>query len=192
MKRLVVIVLLLFSGTLWAQSGRNVIGAPVYYDTLGNVIGQDAPKDSLYHRPKHHFRNRLEDEFNSLFFELQSQFGGNDLAVGLQGAWLPKRWGFYGSVRSGLRYPYFSVGPALRLSDCGNTIDWHLYGGFVMGGNIRRPGAELGLRMAGKRNDLGFAWSSFSVGAGYLDRQGYITFGLSLSLMPEVLFFLLL
>lgn len=193
MKRTVIIALLLLCvcGTAWAQKKPNVIGAPVYYDTSGNVIGQTMPADSVYHRPKHHFRNRLEDEYNSFFFEFQSQLGERDLAAGLQLAWLPKRWGFTCSVRSGLRTPYFSVGPALRLSDCGTFMDWHLYGGLVIDGNYC-PGAEVGFRMAGKRTDLGFAWSSFSLGAGYVNRQSYVTFGLSLSLMPEVFFFFLL
>lgn len=191
MKRLVFIGLLLCCSTIWAQNNRNVLGAPVYYDTLGNVIGQTAPADSIYHLPKHHFYNRLENDYNSFFFEFQTMVGGHDLALGLQGTWLPQRWGLYMTGRSGLEHSYLAVGPALRLSDCGNIIDWQLYGGFVLEGN-RYPGAELGLRMAETRNRSGFAWTSFSLGAGYVNRQGYFTFGLSLSLMPEVFLIMVL
>ena len=60
---------------------RNVLGAPVYYDTLGNVIGQTVPADSFYHRPKHHFRNRLEDHFSAFFLEGQLMTGSRDMAL---------------------------------------------------------------------------------------------------------------
>lgn len=169
------------------QKVRNVLGAPVYYDTLGNVLGAAGPQDSFYHRPKHHFLNRLEYDFNSLFFEMETMFGGRDAALGMQLTWLPQRWGGYFEVSRGLRSYYFSAGPSLRLSDCGNIIDWHLYTGVVVG---RGVGVEGGIRMAAPRNFTGFCWTSFTMGGGYVDRQGFFTLGFSIALVPEAFLFM--
>ena len=202
MKRLVFIGLLLLGcSTAWCQTtdstgrtlgdspqlrrsrAQNVIGTPVYYDTLGNVIGQKAPDDSLYHRPKHHFHNRLENDFCSVFLEGQTRFSSNDVAVGCQLAWVPRRWGVYGSGMVGVRYGYFSAGPVWRMSDCGNWIDWQLYGGLVVS---RQPGAEIGLRMGSPKLWGDFCWSSVSFNWGYVNGASYVTLGLSLTLTSIV------
>ena len=206
MKRILLIALLMLSGALYAQTTdsssvggrvlgdeprertpreRNVLGAPVYYDTLGNIIGQTPSGDGFYHRPRHHFRNRLDSEYNSFFFETELLFGHNDAAFGLQLTWLPTQWGLYGSALRGINHYYFTFGPALRLSDCGDYLDWQLYGGLVA---TRRPGFEVGFRLAGPRSRSGFSWTSLSVGGGYANRQGYMTIGFSLAIMPEMLF----
>lgn len=199
MKRLFLIGLMLLGGTVWAQTAdsvatgralgdepqvrrsrtRNVLGAPVYYDTLGNVIGQSAPADSFYHRPKHHFRNRLEDEFSAFFLEGQIMLGGNDIAIGGQLAYVPQRWGAYMGGGLGFQGGYFKAGPVWRMSDCGDGIDWQLFAGVNL---CRHPGAEIGLRMGAPRLWGNFCWTSYSMSVGYANRTGYITLGFSLSL----------
>ena len=173
--------MLLLVGTAgaWAQRhGSNVLGAPVYYDTLGNVIGSATPADSVYHRPKHHYFNRLEDDFSSVFLEGSVLFSEDDLAIGGQVAWVPRQWGFYCGAYGGVRHGYFTLGPALRLSDCGNWIDWHLYAGVVVS---RHLGGEIGFRMAAPRQWGDFCWTSASVATGYVNGSGYISIGLSLT-----------
>ena len=181
MKRLLVITMLLTvcATGVWAQrSGGDVIGAPVYYDTLGNVIGSTAPADSFYHRPKHHYFNRMEDEFSSVFLEGAVLFAENDMAVGGQVAWVPRHWGVYCGGLAGIMYQYFTVGPVARLSDCGNRIDWQMYAGMVVS---RRMGGEIGFRIAMPRQWGDFCWTSASFAAGYVNRYAYFTLGLSLT-----------
>lgn len=208
MKRLIFILLLSLGGSLCAQTvdstasagervlgdepqvrtqrERNVLGAPVYYDTLGNVIGQHQPSDGVYRRPRHHFHNRLENDFNNFFFEFQMLLGGRQgFATGAMLTWLPQRWGLYGSALVNWDYGHYSIGPALRLSDCGDYFDWQLYGGLAFD---RRVGFEGGMRIAGPRSQSGFAWTSLSLGGGYVHGHGYMTFGLSLLLAPEMAF----
>ena len=119
MKRiLVTAVLLLLAGVAVAQKpagDRNVLGAPVYYDTLGNVRGSKASSEGKVTLPKHHYFNKLSNDYNSMFLELDGWFGG-DIALGGSFTWLPERWGFYGKGLLGARSNYFAAGPALRLS----------------------------------------------------------------------------
>ena len=184
MKRLVIIVLLLCCcGSLWAQKKGNVIGTPVYYDTLGNVIGQQRPTDTLYHRPKHHFHNRLENEFCAIFLEGQTLFSYNDVALGGQLAWVPSRWGVYGSGCIGHLDGRISVGPVWRMSDCGNWIDWQLYGGLTVS---RRLGGEIGIRMASPEIWGDFCWTSVSLSVGHVNGYNYVALGLSLTLSSLV------
>lgn len=203
MKRLVIIGLFLLCGTVWAQTtdsasvGRvlgdespikrsrelNVLGAPVYYDTLGNVIGQSASADSFYHRPKHHYHNRLENDFCAFFLEGETLLTRDNVAFGGQVAWMPRRWGVYASGLVGGRHGYLSAGPVLRLSDCGNWIDWHLYGGLSVS---RTLGAELGVRMASPKLWGDFCWTSFSFTMGHVNGYNYVTLGLSLTLTSLV------
>lgn len=161
----------------------NVLGAPIYYDTLGNVIGSQTPHDTFYHRPKHHFLNRLDYHFSSCFFEPIGMLG-HDAAVGLSFSYLPRRWGFYTTGMAGFRHGYVSAGPALRLSECGDAIDWHLYGGMTFS---RHFGAEIGMRIASTANPGGFCWTSFSMGIGYINQGAYVTFGLGMALSPSLL-----
>ena len=183
MKRLLFIVLMLLCGTAWAQNNRNVLGAPVYYDTLGNIIGQSTPADSFYHRPKHHFRNRIEDEFCSVFLEGQTKLG-HDISLGCQVAWVPKRWGIYGSACINREICEFSLGPVFRLSDCGNWIDWQLYGG--LSSQFFALGAELGVRIAAPKLWGDFCWTSFSLTVGHIHETNYVALGLSLTLTSLV------
>ena len=161
------------------KRARNVLGAPVYYDTLGNVLGQAAPADSFYHRPKHHFRNRLEDEFCSFFLEGQLQMGEDDMAVGAQLAYVPQRWGGYLGGNLGVFGNYVKVGPVWRVSDCGSDIDWQLFAGVNL---CRHPGGELGLRMAAPRLWGSFCMTSYSMTFGYANNMCYLSLGFSLTL----------
>ena len=163
---------------------RNVLGAPVYYDTLGNVLGSSTPADSIYHRPPHHFRNRLEDEFCSTFLEFTGLFAHNDFAVGARLSYVPERWGLYGSGSVGFRHTYFSAGPVLRVSDCGDMLDLQVYGGLTLS---RWLGSEAGVRLALPYEDK-FCWTSMVMGLGYVNRHTYFTIGFSLSLQPGFFF----
>ena len=167
------------------SSERNVLGTPVYYDTLGNVLGAAQESDSFYYRPKHHFLNRLEDEFSSTFFEISSLISSNDMALGVHFAYVPKRWGIYASGYAGWNHDYLTLGPVLRVSDCGDLLDWQLYGGLTFS---RHLGTEMGFRLASTHSD-GFCWSSVSMGLGAVNRHTYFTMGLSLALMPSLIFF---
>lgn len=195
--------LLMLSGALFAQTAdsvdtgralgdeprvrrsheRNVLGAPVYYDTLGNIIGQPKPVDGLYRRPKHHFNNRLENDFSSIFMEWQFKVD-YDFAFGCQVAWVPNRWGIYGSACVNWERCDFSVGPVWRLSDCGNWIDWQLFGGLAC--SRYALGAEVGIRMAAPRLRSDFCWTSVSMTIGRMQESNYVTLGLSLLLSPVV------
>ena len=200
MRRLLIFVLLLATTSVWAQSPdstraesrelgsgvksersreRNLLGAPVYYDTLGNVRGTEAPAGGQAHLPKHHYFNRLSNDFCTYFLELEGMLGTGDIALGVNFTYLPQRWGIYGSALAGARREYCSVGPALRLSDNGDRLDWHLYGGFVIS---RHLGAELGVRMALPRRNDSFCWESVSLGTVFVNGHAFLTCGLSLEL----------
>ena len=202
MKRLVVIGLLLLAcGAAWAQTTdstervlgdnprprmkrvQNVIGAPVYYDTLGNVIGKGAPSDSVYHLPKHHYFNRIEDDFCSFFLEGQTLLTYNNIAFGGQMAWVPRRWGVYASGLVGGNAYYLAAGPVWRMSDCGNSLDWQLYGGLTVS---HRLGCEIGVRMGAPKLWGDFCWTSMSLTVGHVNRNYYFTLGLSLTLTSLV------
>lgn len=200
MRRLLIMAMLAMTATVWAQSPdstraaarelggderparsreRNVLGAPVYYDTLGNIRGASAPADGQSRLPKHHYFNRLSNDFCSYFVELEGMVGPGDAAIGFNFSYLPQRWGLYGSALVGVRRDYFSIGPALRLSDNGDYLDWHLYGGLVIS---RHLGAEIGIRMASSRRSGDFCWQSVSMGAAFVNGRGFVTAGLSLEL----------
>ena len=80
----------------------NVLGAPVYYDVYGNVEGS-GETSTTYHRPKHHYLNNLADRYCSFFVEGELLTGRHDAAIGGSFTYLPKRWGFYGSVLGGIQ-----------------------------------------------------------------------------------------
>lgn len=153
----------------------NVLGAPVYYDTLGNIRG--TATDSVVRMPRHHYLNRLSNDFNSTFFELLGMVGTRDIAIGFTVVYLPESWGGYGSLMAGVRRNYFSFGPVMRLSECGDLIDWHLYGGLVIS---RHLGCEIGFRMATPRREGSFSWESVSMGAVFVNGHGFVTCGLSI------------
>lgn len=164
------------------KAERNVLGSPVYYDTLGNVIGS-GQASAEYHRPRHHFRNRLEDEFSSVFFECNAMITEFDMAVGGTLTVLPRRWGAYATGRVGFAHGYLAAGPALRLSDCGDNVDWHLFGGLAYSHTL---GGELGLRLAFPDGGGTFCWSSVMMSVGYVNQNLYVSAGLSLGLSPSI------
>ena len=201
MKRLLFFGMLLLCSAAWAQTAdsvargrvlgdepqerrsreRNVLGAPVYYDTLGNVIGQKEPADSVYHRPKHHFRNRLEDEFCAFFLEGQAMLHSNRINFGGQLAWIPQRWGVYGSSVIGPGCCHLSLGPVWRVSDCGNRVDCQIYGGLASE-LLSSLGAEVGIRLAAPKQWSDFCWTSVSVTVGHVHETNYVILGFSLAL----------
>lgn len=162
------------------QREPNVLGTPVYYDTIGNAIGSKR-QWSEYHRPRHHFLNNLEDRYCSFFLEAQTMLGPADVAGGVSFAYLPQRWGAYGSLRAGTRDGYVSLGPVLRLSGYESNIDWHLYGGLLFA--TRSVGAEAGLRIALPRRSTGFCWTSASMGLATVRGDVYLTAGISFDIV---------
>lgn len=209
MKRLCIIVMLLLGASAWAQAPvqdstgskgreldgkesrnreRNLIGVPVYYDTLGNVIGSEASRQGIANLPRHHYFNRLSNDYCSWFVETDGWFGG-DVALGGNCTYLPERWGFYGKGLWGVRRNYASAGAALRLSDCGDAFDWQMYGGVVVS---TRPGVEVGFRMAAPRHNSAFCWESMTVGMAQVGRSTFFTFGMSLGITATVASILLL
>ncbi len=105
--------------------------------------------------------------------------GEKDIAAGGQFAYVPKRWGGYVAGNLGYEGPYLKIGPVWRLSDCGNGIDWQFYAG----ANIcRRPGGEIGFRMAAPRLWGDFCMTSYSMSLGYANDMCYISLGFSLTL----------
>lgn len=158
----------------------NVLGAPVYYDIYGNVEGS-SNASSIYHRPKHHYLNNLNERYYTFFLEGELLTGRHDHALGASFTYLPKRWGFYTSVLAGVHHTYLSMGAALRLSGYESSLDWQLYGG--VGGGGHHLGGEAGLRMAFRRNHGEFCWTSLSAGYANYGGYGFLTFGASLELM---------
>ena len=210
MKKLLTLVLLFACGSVWAQDvvrdsvatadsadteenvigakptathtrrEANVLGAPVYYDLNGNIQGSGEHSD-VYHRPKHHYLNNLDDRFCSVFAEGETLRGGSDMAFGLNFTYLPKRWGAYGSVLLGINHDYLSVGPVLRLSDYDSMLDWQLYGGLMLGG--RSAGGEVGLRLAAPQRGCEFCTSSVSMGCAIVGNHAFLTLGVSVELI---------
>ena len=66
--------------TLRKHKEANVLGAPVYYDNNGNVIGSANPSP-VYHRPKHHYLNNLDNRYCSFFAEGEWLNGKNDMEL---------------------------------------------------------------------------------------------------------------
>lgn len=158
----------------------NILGAPVYYDANGNVCGSDNTS-SVYHRPKHHYLNNLDDRYCTFFAEGEVLNGGSDLAFGLNFTYLPERLGAYGSLMAGINRNYLSVGPALRLSGYESTLDWHLYGGLMFAG--RSVGGEVGLRVAVPYRRSEFCFWSASMGCAIVGRHAFMTVGASFDIL---------
>lgn len=161
----------------------NILGMPIYYDTLGNVIGdgRPTPRGGHYRRPKHHYFNNLSDQYCGFFCEATGMIGPADIAGGFNLTYLPERWGAYGSALFGVNHSYLTVGPALRLSGYDSRLDWQLYSGIVFGG--MHVGAEAGVRLALPQQRSDFCWSSASMGLGVINGDTYFTLGLSLQIV---------
>lgn len=157
---------------------NNVLGAPIYFDTLGNVIGGRGTQHENYVRPKHHFLNRLDNYYCPFFVEGVAYMSSNQFGFGSQATYLPKRVGGYLGALCGIN-PYISLGPALRLTDCGAPVDMHLYGGVVF---TRHTGFEVGLRIAETLNRSNLCGLSFTMGGGYANHAPFVSIGCSLTL----------
>ena len=103
------------------------------------------------------------------------------MAGGFNFTMIPDRWGGYGSVMFGLRDSYVTLGPAVRLSHSDHGLDWHLYGGLMLGG--RHVGAECGLRVAAPQRRSEFCWTSASMGVAAVNGDVYLTVGFSLDIL---------
>ncbi len=174
------------------QQKANVLGAPVYYNLDGSVRTSDGHRGNPrgeYVRPRHHWRNTLDSRYCSYFCEAEGMFGTDDLAIGMNFTYLPNRWGIYGSMLAGLKHNYATLGPALRLSDYDDGLDWHLYGGIAVGDGI---GGEVGMRFGAAKDKGNFGWCTGSMGMIFMDGESYVTVGLSLDLTGIVLLTLLL
>lgn len=173
------------------QREANVLGSPVYYNLDGSVRegGHRGNPRGEYVRPRHHWRNTLDSRFCSYFCEAEGMFGTGDIAIGLNFTYLPNRWGIYGSLLTGLVNDYATLGPVLRLTDYDDIVDWHLYGGMMVGDGV---GAEVGMRIASPKNDSNFGWCTGSMGMAFIDGESYVTFGLSLDITAISLLSLLI
>ena len=168
------------------QRESNVLGAPVYYNIDGSLRTADNTHGNPraeYVRPRHHWRNTLDSQFNTYFCEVEGMLGMGDVALGFNFTCLPERWGVYGSLLAGMNHNYATLGPVLRLSDYDDACDWHLYGGIMVGDGI---GGEVGLRIAADKRTGSFGWFSGSMGMAIIDGESYVTMGLSLELTAIV------
>ena len=161
----------------------NVLGAPIYYDSLGNVIGgnPEVQHRGVHNLPSRHYLNSLENNYCSFFLEAQFLIAPRDVAAGVNFAYLPERWGAYATLMAGINHTYLSVGPSVRLLDASSSVDWQLYGGLMLGG--QHAGAELGTRVALPRRESSFCWTSASMGLGVINGDTYFTMGISFSLV---------
>ena len=194
MKRFLIAVMLLTAGCVWAQNPvRDSVPNDDADDTEENVIGgrvmrtngvrrSNHPQRDGYQRPRHHYRNTLDNSYCSYFFEVEGM-SGSDMAVGVNFTYLPNRWGAYASVLNGYYHDYLSVGPVVRLSDYDYGIDLQLYAGAIFGRHI---GGEMGFRMALPQRNGEFCWNSASVGIGIQNGGAFVTAGLSLELSAIV------
>lgn len=174
------------------QHKANVLGAPVYYNLDGSVRTPDGYRGNPrgeYMRPRHHWRNTLDSRFCSYFCEAEGMLGTGDIAIGMNFTYLPNRWGIYGSLLTGIRHDYASLGPALRIADIDDVCDWHLYGGIMVGDGI---GGEFGMRIAAAKNRGNFGWCTGSMGMAFLDGESYFTLGLSLDITALTIISLIL
>ena len=174
----------------YKPSEPNLLGAPVYYDLNGNVIGSGERSDSP-HLPAHHYLNDRSLHFNEWFVEVENLIGLAGYALGASVTYLPDRFGGYGKVMTFKDLSVFAAGVSTRLSGIGCSLDWHLYGGLLFGvmrekdALLRTPawGGELGFRIASRVDDNRFCWNSASMGMAVLNGKSYLTIGLGLEIV---------
>lgn len=182
-KILLSLVLVILAGTAMSQ---NVIGDPVYYTDStqyrpGHGMGYNQPSYHPYRQNQpqrlHHVRNT---DVNRWFVETKMMLGELDGALGVDVAFVPEKWGVYGSSLWGNRYDWISCGGIYRITEPGRSRDWQLYGGLVFGPTM---GSELGIRVAFDNFGAnGFSWWSASLGMANVAGYGFINVGLSIGL----------
>ena len=134
-------------------------------------------------------RSVYTEYYSRYFLEWESLWGGNGMALGMNFAYLPKRWGFYCSLlpldisTSQYLTSWFTFGAALRPVTRPSSIDWHIYTGPAFG---RGNGWEIGTRFAAANQQSQFSWFSGSIGTMYVGGRSYLTIGLSLLLSPSI------
>lgn len=119
--------------------------------------------------------------FSTVFVEVSSLIGYSDVAIGLNGAYVPEVWGGYLSGHIGVNYRWLSGGAEYRFSSPWDYIDWHGYAGLAVG---RGVGGEVGLRMATNADVNRGKFATISGSVGLRATTGGIFFmgGLSVSL----------
>ena len=172
----------------------NLIGTPIYYDSMGNALG-GSRRSNTYQRPERHYLNDPGIHFNSYFLEFENLIG-YDYALGLGFTYLPRHVGGYGKAFIGIKAYYYAAGAAFRIAGAGSRYDWHLYGGlllrqsheryaddidtYVIRPRTTRLGGELGVRWAQVAKQGKFCWLSATMGMAYVNRHSFLTVGVSL------------
>lgn len=179
MKRLIIILLLaLGTATASAQTEDEVMGSTgdLQFKSSVPVAGS-------------RFWNRVtgltvpDESFSQFFLEGTVGVGWDDLGVGMNFTYLPKRVGGYASWLHTLATPdVVSAGVAFRLFENTTYTDWHLYGGVALSQGL---GVDAGVRVSATpyHNGGSFSWLSFSMGRTYVNGTAFLTFGLSLELI---------
>lgn len=138
-----------------------------------------------------------ENQTSRYFCEIEYLFGLDDFGIGINFTYLPKQWGGYGSLLTGIYGPWSSLGVAYRPITKPTEVDWHLYTGFTLADSYvgydeyppRGLGFEVGTRIArGARfHSTPFSWCSGSMSYIYMQGQSYFTLGISLLLNMGIL-----
>lgn len=173
------------------SSDANIIGSPRYFDGEGD-------ESEEYRRPRGGAMRYFGHDFCSVFGETMFMTGFHDSGLGLQLAYVPEKWGGYGTYIYGRHHDWFSLGAVWRLSEPWSNTDFQLYAGANYGhgygyGYHRSLGYELGMRLAVTQsvNWGSFCWTSLSLGVMRNAGHSYLTVGLSLdlTLIPLLLIF---
>lgn len=122
-----------------------------------------------------------KDEYAKFFVEGELLMG-NDIALGVHAAYLPKQWGFYGSYLCGVASDWGSFGVVYRPVATPAVVDWQLYCGPAI--SNEGIGFEAGMRFAegAYQNEFPLSLISGSVGVIGMNGCTYVTLGFSLAL----------
>lgn len=129
--------------------------------------------------------------YSKFFLELEGLYGFDDVALGANFSYVPRRWGCYGSFLVGSWSYWGSAGAVLRPVIEPSELDWQLYAGPAFGFDC--IGLEVGTRLAlGRDAGSDFSWLSGSVGMiRLIDGSRYYTIGLSLEISTFLFWFIL-
>lgn len=134
------------------------------------------------------------NKLSTHFLEGSFTFGFEGIGLGANYAYVPKRWGAYGSYVYDVysQRSWFSAGAEIRVVMEPSAMDWHLYAGPAYGVG-KGLGYELGTRFAlgQTENTKTFAWTSFSLGVMHFQDVNYIMVGASVSISLLILLVLL-
>lgn len=177
MKKIVVFLLLWLpmAVTLNAQSDDIVVGgtSDLQYDENVALAGNKTFNQIRGIQLNSHDHCKL---FIELGVALSTEI--SDYGFGLNVAYVPDRWGAYGSIGA-FDYNgfYATCGAVLRPVAETSIIDWQIYGGLAIGWY---PGVEIGTRIGIGKGILSMC--SISLSRVYVDRTRYTTLGLNIDL----------